>query len=386
MRTFYFDINTIRDCNFRCDYCKIPFDGTKFSDELTDNFIDKIKYLLASDFPYDMIQIAFFGGEPSLNNTGIKKITDAFRSEPRVIFFLYSNGYKYSDKFYEFLESFKNEYIQTNDGSKAKFLTQISYDGLASHNVDRITKNRKETALEVKETIFKLREKMIPFQVHPTISARNFDKIADNYFEFERMSETLGFELGYSPTIDYLTHYKFSRDELENLKNILKIEFNKIAQSNIEHYKKTGNFKFGWFNPGKAICSAGDSFVGIELDGRALPCHGCFGTEDPELELAHLNQPNGIFKDNLLRATQRFNLALKRLPEECEKCYAHYCLKCNAAKYNNSKITANSPKVKSPDTLKYVKWTDYTNQPSLCELYKFIGRYRIALLKTIETS
>ena len=381
MKQFIFDLNIIRDCNFRCNYCSIPFDGSKFSSEHIDKFIDKIKFLLASnEFNFDKIKIAFFGGEPTLNHNDILKITETFRNEDRVCFFLYSNGYKYNQKTWDLLESFKSNFID----KEPKLLTQISYDGLASHNVDRILKSSKQTALEVKETIFEMSRRRIPFMVHPTISAKNFDKIAENYFEFRRMSETLGFEFNYSPTIDYLSHYKFNKQELIELKNTLKQEFNKIADDNIKSYN--GNFRFGWFNPNKAICCAGNGYVGIELDGTVVPCHGCFGmaTKDSELNIAHLDEPNQIFLEKLLKSTEEYGKALRYIPEECQNCKTHYCLKCNAAKYNNSRLTENSTKVVNKDSLKYLKWTDYPNQPSLCELYKFIGLYRIALLQIIH--
>ena len=382
-RQFTFDLNLIRDCNFRCNYCSIPFDGSRFKPEHIDKFIDKLKFLLESkSFNYDTIRVAFFGGEPTLNYDDILKITEAFRNNDRVIFFLYTNGYKYRQKIWDLLESFKSSFV----GREPKFLTQISYDGLASHNVDRVLKSSKQTALEVKETIFEMAKRRIPFQVHPTIAAKNFDKLSENYFEFKRMSEILGMEFNYSPTIDYLTHYKFNKQELQSLKETLKLEFNKIAQDNIKSYN--GNFRFGWFNPNKAICCAGNGYVGIELDGTVVPCHGCFGmaTNDRELNITHLDEPNQIFMETLLKSSAQYSRALEFMPDECINCKTHYCLKCNAAKYANSRISTKviSTKVVGPEGLKYLKWTDYTNQPSLCELYKFIGLYRIALLKVIQ--
>ena len=47
-------------------------------------------------------------------------------------------------------------------------------------------------------------------------------------------------------------------------------------------------------------------------------------------------------------------------------------MKCNTAKFSNSKKTD-----------KYEKWSDYTNQGYLCELYRHITKLRYGLLKLI---
>lgn len=369
---YVIDVHTNQTCNLRCSYCALSFDAPPIkhlSDELMSKSIDSIKAMLNSpEFSarYNMIQISFFGGESTQYFKSIKTFCDAFDNDPRICFFLYSNGFKYSKAVWEHLEKYVDKFVFDGNQPVPKFLTQISYDGLASHDVDRLDAHSRKTALDVKETIFKMHEKRIPYEVHPTLAAKNFDKIALNYLEFKKM-RALGMFIGpYNPTIDYLTKFSFNAAELKVIKETLKIEFKKILKPMVAHYKEHGYFDFGWFNDQKAICCAGNGYTAIDLDGSILPCHGNFESEKKdELRIARLGDDG--FVDTLLKSTDKYAQTLQHIPEECINCYSHLCWKCNAAKYE---ISGN--------------WTDYTNQPGLCEIFKFISRYRIALLENLS--
>lgn len=302
---------------------------------------------------YDSFQLSFFGGEPTLNLDGMQYITNALKDEP-VTYFLYTNGYKFKPGLWDFLTSFKDT---------GKFLTQISYDGLASHNIDRKTANGKQTALAVKETIFKFAELGLDYTIHPTIAAKNFNCIADNYFEFKRMKE-FGIDCLYNPTIDYLSKFNFTESELNEIKKILKSEFLKILPHAKSHNEKFGYYDFGWFNYQKAICGAGNGYYAVDLDGLILPCHGNF-TSSKKSELS-IGSIDSIKPQDLLNSSAKYSRLLEFKPKECLDCYTHLCWKCNAAKYE---ISAE------PE----MGWVDYTNQPGLCEIFKYIGRFMIAV-------
>lgn len=353
---FIFDINHSNSCNFRCSYCDIPFRDTLIDKKILKQIVELTKKCLQDkEFrkKYDEIQISFFGGEPTLNLDGMKYVTNALKDEP-VSYFLYSNGYKYKPELWDFLESFK--------GTK-KFLTQISYDGLASHNIDRLTKGKKQTALAVKETIYELHSRGLDYTIHPTIAAKNFKCLYDNYTEFRRMAET-GIDCMYNPTIDYLSKFEFTAQEMQAIKGVLKTEFLKILPLATQHKDKFGYYDFGWFNYQKAICGAGNGYYAVDIDGAILPCHGNF-TSSKKAELTVGNVAS-ITPDMLLHESAKYSRLLEFKPKECIDCYTHLCWKCNAAKYEIS----NEPEM---------GWVDYTNQPGLCEIFKYIGRFMIAV-------
>ncbi len=354
--------------------------------------IDKVNFLLSSKVfleKYQTIQISFFGGEPTMNLEGMEEIVNAFIDNPKVTFFLYSNGVNYTEKTFKVFERMKQMRTFGILGENTpKFLIQFSYDGIASHDEDRVTKSGKKSALLVKETIFEAARRMLPFQIHPTIAHRNLNKLAENYFEFKRMSEILKMPLDYGPTIDYLSETNFSKEEWLEIKNTLRQEFNKISKTEIEYYKNHNVFSFGWFNENRSICSAGKGYLGFDIDGILRPCHGCFTNNDKSLEITHITESNNVFLQKLLKADLKFEETLKFIPKECQECKTNYCLKCNAAKYNFSK--PKLPKgIENPNFFNSFKpkaWTNYPMNKDLCDFFKYIGTYRTALLNYIHSN
>lgn len=377
MRFYNYDINMLNHCNLACSYCIQDFNTRKpknIDKDLIKKIIEKFDYLLQNEQfmkSFGGLRISFWGGEPTKALKEVQEIAEYYRNNPYVKFFMYSNGYQY-EKVFDFLESFKNSKSIDNDN---KFLTQISYDGLASHDVDRLTKVGKGSALKVKETIFELAKRKIPFTVHPTIAAKNFDKIADNYFEFKRMSEVLGQYFNYSPSIDYMSKYNFTKQELDTLTNVLKEQFIKIKEDEIIFYKNNGYFNFGWFNPNRSICTAGVGYAGIELDGKNYACHGVFNENYKEQAIINdINFSNMKFTENLFKYTKEYENYLNYMPKKCQECKTHYCLKCNSTKCAISKKETIGE-----------RWTDYPTQQGLCHIFKFIGYFRMALVRVLES-
>nr|DAT25449.1 MAG TPA: Fe-S oxidoreductase [Caudoviricetes sp.] len=373
---FNFDVNMTQKCTLRCTYCIENFNKPKLeniTEQMLDKIIEKFRYLLNSkefNEKYSGIGIFFWGGEPTVNFKGMKKLIEEFKNDNNVCFFVYSNGFHYTDEFLEYIASFKDVYTSNN---QHKINLQISYDGLASHDVSRLDIKGKGSALKVKENIFRVNEMNIPFTLHPTISFDNFDKISDNYFEFKRLSEVLKKNFIYSPTIDYLSDFDFSMEVLNDHINTIKNEFKKIKDQELEFYKKNKHFRFGWLNPSKKLCAAGKSINAIEMDGNSYACHGILnGSVKEESVENSVNLSNEEFLSNLLNNTKKYEESLKIIPPECRDCKTHYCLKCNAKKFEVSK----------KETFQE-RWSDYPNQPHLCVLYKFIGNVRLAFLKIL---
>lgn len=369
---FNFDVNMTEACTLRCTYCIENFNKSKLhnlSDEMLNKIIEKFDYLLNSDKflkHYSGINIFFWGGEPTVNFNGMKKFIEHYKDKDNVGFFIYSNGFRYSDEMIDYIK--KYQYPISNGHPKLEL--QISYDGLASHDVARLDIKGKGSALKVKETIFRLAKEGINFHLHPTIDFNNLDKISENYFEFKKMSEFLNTNFIYSPTIDYLSDHNYTKEQMDNFISIIKNQFKKIKNSEIEYFKKNNHFRFGWLNPSKKICGAGSDVNAIELDGNSYACHGILNGNVKENSIENsINNTNEDFLNTLLKSIEKYQEAREVLPEECKNCKTHYCLKCNAKKYE----------ISEKETFKE-KWSDYPNQPALCQIYKFIGNVRLAFV------
>lgn len=372
---FNIDVNMTEQCSLRCKYCIENFNKPELKN-ISKSQIEKIKnkidFLLEStEFRklYNGIGIFFWGGEPTLNFDGMKSFIEYYKNNNRVQFYIYSNGYKLNH-LYEYLKEIQNLKVVTGN---RKISLQISYDGLASHNIDRVNINGKGSALKVKQTMFELKDFGVDFHIHPTLAFKNFDKIADNYLEFERLSKTLNNDIIYNPTIDYLSNHNFTFEELEDIKKIITQQIKKIKPNLIEYYKKYGIFNLGWLNESKSLCGAGFGMQAIDIDGSVYPCHGSMNSSK-KLESSNLEKTNEEYLEDIINNYYKFKEAAHSIPKECKECYSTYCMKCNSKKYELSNKEFKEA------------WSDYPNQPHLCEVYRHFTILRFALLKLIEKS
>jgi organic radical activating enzyme len=89
----------------RCTYCfeHGHFDKKqKPSDELTKNIKEKIDYAISNkEFlrNFDGFCINFWGGEPTLNQDFIEELINYYKENNRVHFFIYTNGYHFTERF-----------------------------------------------------------------------------------------------------------------------------------------------------------------------------------------------------------------------------------------------------------------------------------------------
>ena len=101
-------------CNLNCSYCNVD----KLSKKQIDADIALAEYQkLRSLNPNELIQIDFYGGEPLIQWPIVTKIVDTLANEPRLQFFMPTNGL--------LLDSDKVEYL-----NKHKVQVSLSFDGL----------------------------------------------------------------------------------------------------------------------------------------------------------------------------------------------------------------------------------------------------------------
>jgi len=379
-KQFYaFDVNSTTHCNLRCTYCMehdwFEKPEGKPDRNLQDNLVEKIGYMLKNDEfneKFGGILLNFWGGEPTINPSFIIDMVELYADNDKVKFFIYSNGFNLS-KVMPLLRKYK--YHKAADGY-AKVFIQISYDGAASHDIARVDVKGKGSAVKVKKTLTMLRDEGITYSIKQTIGYSDLDKMYENYLEFKEMEQE-GYSINaYSPTIDYLTDYNFSKEELTKIKTDLKEQTFKMMKTDMEYYRKNKRFFFGWMNPGRSLCSAGETISLLDTNGDILVCHGAIYEENrEEHKLATIFDDKADFTKDLLDMSEQYRAARvdKELPKECQSCVAHYCLKCNVKK------SANSEEEEYFD-----KWTDFTNQEHICQTYKYLGLLRRAIMKKID--
>lgn len=360
------DVTLTDNCNFRCGYCFETdyFKKNYFKDY--DLLINKIKQLLKSNFfkkKYNGIGIGFWGGEPTLHPEAIKTIVKEFENDDRLHFLIYSNGSNV-DSVIDLLEQHKGTMVRN---AHPKVTIQMSYDGMPVHDIFRKTRDGKITSSLVRNNILLLDKKNIPTCIKSTITPDTLKYLKETYLDLRDvyLSFTTSSKFkatSYFPTIDYYHLEKYTHNDLEQYKKDLEEVLIKIAAEEAKALKKYNRIFFSWFTPNRAICNAGKDMCCVNWNSNIFKCHGSlYEDKSGDHFVCNLEDDNFVEKLEECHFFHQQNFAFE--PEECKKCNTTYCLRCNPVKYEKSKKTS------------YIeKWRDYTTQPSLCELYRIIGK------------
>ena len=375
MRTFSFDISMTDACNFRCSYCfeEGCYNPARMSQKTAEQTILAIKQFLNSDLfktNYDILQLGFWGGEPTLNVDTMNYFISSFAEDKRVKYFIYTNGYNITPIMQTLLDY---NTIDALDNTP-KLFTQISYDGNPIHDNKRHHVDGSTTSKKVYDNIELLHISKIPYSIKSTITPDSFKYMFDAYMDIrDRHIKLNNTFLGhnwkngvYFPTIDYNT---LVIENFDNYYNDLRKSLLKIAKEEYNYYTQHNRFFFSWFNNNLAICSAGLHMACIDTTGEVYKCHGCLYSDNKNDH--YIGTVNNVL--DIVKTRQKHLNQIQILPEQCKKCYAEYCLKCNSSKYDFSK------------KMNYMeRWTDYTVQPYLCEFYKLNTKIKHGLLKLLE--
>lgn len=360
-RKFTVEVNLTEACNFNCEYC---FEANKkisgkphVLNQNPQVLFDAIQYILDSswfNYHFTKLSIVFWGGEPTLNLELMKLIINEFENDKRVTFMIYTNGSRIP---------FLIDIIQN---VRDRFEIQISYDGNPIHDMRRVRKGQ-PTSRVVKSGMETLYLNGIDFTLKSTIMPKDFIHMDEAWDDIYKLWQRYGDKIKYSPTIDYYNNV-FSEEHLKNLEMAMLV----IASKEYHFYKKENRCLLTWFNKkNKAICSSGKSMCAIDIDGNVYFCHGAIYS-GPMSEFRYTN----IFdKEEMLNAIQltQEKLEVEIYDDECERCVATTCLRCNHAK------CLNSDKTNLVD-----RFYDMKCQPDLCTYYKLIGKINRALMAKIK--
>ncbi len=366
-REYHVDINVTRECQFQCSYCFIDRNGKKEFTEY-DNFKKFIDKLIASKFfndNYDLLCINFWGGEPTIKAPEIVNTINDLQHYDNVRFFIFSNGYDVHGYLRDALLTYKKAKV----GVHPKVCIQISYDGAPIHDMYRKS-NGKETSKAVLDTIYWLDVNRIPYVIKSTIRADAFKYMYDAYMDIKKLASELtgtGFykNINYFPTIDYYSTEKYNEDEMKQYSDALGMSLVKIAAEEAKNPLPQGYF-FKWFTPNRAICASGQHMIAVDTDENIYVCHGClYGDAKDKHLIGNINNDSII--EELERVSKYFGTDIED-EGECATCDVEFCLRCNQAKFEQSKKH------------KYLeKWRDYTDQPNLCRFYKINSKVKKGL-------
>jgi len=362
------------DCNLKCKYCGYGelyngYDerrGKKISIKAAKKIIDYLITLKKEYLGYiktnKKILISFYGGEPLLNISFIKKIVDYIKQirtpNFEFLFSMTTNGtllHKYTD------------FLFDND-----FLLLISLDGDKRNNEYRVFANGRPTYNIILKNIFELKRKYPvyfersvnfisvihnknsiyqvlkyfkdKFKKHPiTIGLSNVGVRPDKKEEFEKLKNRFLMDLNIKEIEKNLQKMELSDfPRLKRVEDFIKVYsgfvFNKIGsllyrRENI-NYITTGT------------CNPFQKKVFVTVNGKILPCEKI----SQKFFLGRVDKENIIL--NFQNIADKYNEFYKKMSVLCDNCYnselCHQCIlflnleddriKCsNFLNYNNFK-------------------------------------------------
>lgn len=356
---YTFDLTVTDNCNYRCTYC---FEEGNFVDkkfEEAEMLYSRLSELRESDWfkeNYDLMNINFWGGEASMNMPLVKQVFNKFAEDDGVIMFIYSNASKV-EPYYEMFERVGKKFIM----GRPKLSIQFSYDGEPINSIKRPDIAGRSTTDRIREAYKYFSKQGWPVTLKATITPDMFKHLYEAYKDYKELTSG---KVTYFPTIEYYHIERLDEDTFSQYKKELQSNLIKIAKEEKKRMIETGMSTFAWFNPNRALCSAGAHMSVITTDAELYKCHGCLYNQDDKQDhkVTTLHHED-TWLDQLIESSKAHQEVVNWIPEGCRTCEATFCIKCNAAKYSES------------DKDNYFdKWNDYHSQPKLCDLWKLNGK------------
>lgn len=304
--TFVLVISPTIECNFGCPYCFEERRHETWDEKLRENllrFVDEISKKVK------ILQVSWFGGEPTLEYENIKAMTKKFkdiceRNKCEYCSTITTNGYLLNDERIAELEELAINKVQiTIDGDEEY------------HNKKRPLRNGGNTFNKIFENILKISKKDIMLILRINIDENNANSII--------------------PLLERIPNECRSNIII----NICNIFQNKKIIKIYELYKKAIELGFVYppFRKDYTICEG--SFVNsmtINPDGKLSPCQMC---KERGLDFGTLTD-NGSFLIKNPTALYKFRNASPFNNNMCTECkYISVCLGgCQHARYENENV------------------------------------------------
>lgn len=323
-------LHVAHSCNMNCEYCfagkgEYHGDAGLMSYETGKKAID---YLIENSPGRKNLEVDFFGGEPLLNWQVIKKLVDYGRRLEKSTgknfrFTLTTNGLLIDDDVIDFCNREMSNVVLSLDGSRD------------TNDRMRKTKQGKGTYdLIVDKFIdFAKRRGQKDYYMRGTFTGKNL-----HFAEDIIHMANLGFkELSMEPVVAP-EHVSYALKDGD--KDILLVEYEKLALEMIKRRKSGNSFNFYHFNVdfegGPCIakrvsgCGVGTEYIAVTPEGDIYPCHQFVGDKDFLMG----NLIDGIKNPNVRKLFAECNVYSH---EECENCFARlYCSGgCSANAYHS---------------------------------------------------
>ena len=342
------DLMLTHNCNFRCHYCyekDCSYEKKNIIPEVVEQTARYIDWWLGDDKD-KTIRLSFWGGEPSLRVEEIKYFSEKYFNDERISFLTFTNGYLI-DSVLDVAKRF--------NGSE-RFFVQVSYDFAGQNR--RVFAGGHPTKSLIKDSIKKVNDSGCFFSIKSTISIEDLPRIYEYYQEFKELEKELGKELSLAITPDTTCTWTKSEEDFEKMLEDFRISLKKTLKLAVEKREKN----FNWLSGGRQLCTAGNGYICIDLDGKIYPCHGAVFLKNKE---EHLIGNITEFKEFKL------DFDVFEEPSYCRECDACLCFRCNAHCYDRSISNGGYSS----------RWWDFGFSYDFCRIMKEISKISYAYKK-----
>lgn len=258
-----FNIWITQDCNLSCKYC---YEKKKRKRNMSLETADMVIAFIMKYQTDRMNQINFHGGEPLLNWNAIEYVVKQINHSP-----LKKGGFRFGFT--------TNGTLLTNhviDFSKENdILISVSVDGKSeTHNKNRLDKTGRETYHVVENSLRRLDESGINYEIRMTYNSQTISDLACNVkFLLEEFNCAClrwaadYFDSGWNEE-KVQTLVKQYQSILEYQQRIERKQAEKIAVLNMDNFNKLGR------------CSGGITEINIDTEGDLYPCTYVCGDEE----------------------------------------------------------------------------------------------------------
>lgn len=328
-------LNISHDCNLRCEYCFASsgqFGGKRMlMDEST--AVKAVDWLLERSGEQQDLEINFFGGEPLMNLSVIRKTIDYARSKEKESgktfkFTMTTNGTLLDDKTIDYINENMDSVVLSVDGRKQTNDRIRKYpDGKGCY--DKITGQYKKLTEA---------ENACSYYLRGTYTRYNTDFSEDAFSLFDSGFDCVSIE---PVTGNVSEEYAISEADLPKIFR----EYEKLAERIVSEKKNGRDLKFFHFDfdldrdPAECTrgCGCANEYIAVTPEGDIYPCHRFVGIDNFRMGNIH----DGSFDTDMSSMFMRSDIRTKT---ECSRCWARYYCGggCNALNYiSNGDILAS---------------------------------------------
>ena len=338
-------------CNMRCKYC-FEKEGNYRNKYMSEETIEKALMLFLKQ-QFEHFSISLFGGEPTLNNSALKKLIDILNKTDKSIEIDMTTNLFYINK--DIMNRINELAKKTNIDFHICVSVMFNKD---LHNEDRIDIKGNGTYDKIIDNLeYCLKNyNNIRFSAHSVISKKNIknvSKIIDSAIEFKLTHQRLD-----KNSFALVSTASLNNSEDEYTKEELKYYYEDYIKRDKEQYglcKKyieelyfpiTYSFDL-LHNRELSVCRAMKSEITIGADGNISPCHRAdMGSKNvliPKISYGNIMDMNSIedVEKNIPKIENIEDGKVKFISEltegDCTKCnFNSMCHTCIIANYNST--------------------------------------------------